>query len=401
MSQFSVAKSSITRILDSKDEYLTRTCSPRVIDETMWSNDYETDLSLSSAADTVLAGYRPARLVSYNIHGWRDTRHNDNFDRLISVLKKINPDVIALQEVLHPYRPPSDPEEAKEYFELVKSGKGNGFVAKTKDEKLPYLEALARALNLPFISFGQATDDGYFGKFGYGNAIVSKFPIVDESHFVVKPHPRHQAGRRIEAEDRCFSAVKVELEQNMFCTFCVTHLDQLSEELRVEQVAEMMSSMQDIGPHILCGDFNAFQRSDCSEEQWNKILDDAKSKGWTPPPETTQAVSDMQTRGYVDCFYQSLNHVEETFDPEKAVEGMTKDTKFPGPTCWVEKPLLRIDYVWLSKGLQSTQVLQYQRVMDDASDHYPVFVDLVICSDKESTDTSSCESESDNSFDSA
>ena len=68
---------------------------------------------------------------------------------------------------------------------------------------------------------------------------------------------------------------------------------------------------------------------------------------------------------------------------------------FPGPTCWVTKPLLRIDYAFLSPGLAAclaagrrgagphsgpacgrTGVRRYGRVFDDASDHFPVVIDL-------------------------
>ena len=51
-------------------------------------------------------------------------------------------------------------------------------------------------------------------------------------------------------------------------SFCVTQLDQLSEELRVEQprLTKMLSFANSLGDHIImCGDFNAFHRSDCIE----------------------------------------------------------------------------------------------------------------------------------------
>lgn len=73
--------------------------------------------------------------------------------------------------------PPSDCDEAAAYFELVKAGKGNGFAGDymKKEGGLPYLEELAFALGMPYISFGCATKDGYFGAFNYGNALLSKY----------------------------------------------------------------------------------------------------------------------------------------------------------------------------------------------------------------------------------
>merc|ERR1719163_508855 len=333
-----------------------------------------------SAAETASGGSfegSSLRLASYNLHGWRDTDHHDNLERLTATLNKINADVVALQEVLHPFRPPSEPSAAQAYFDRVKAGKGNGFVPDyLGDDDIPYLQELADSLGLPFISFGKATDDGYFGTFGYGNAILSRYPIVAEEHHVVKPDERHQAGRRIEAEDRCISIVTVEVTPTSQQTFCVTHLDQLSDELRVEQLAEMLQVANAVGDHILCGDFNAFQRSDCTEEQWQKILDDAASKNWTPPAETNGACDLVGKMGYRDAFYLSDNHTSGAHDSQLAIAGAAEDTKKPGPTCWVVKPLLRIDYVFLSQGLDDVRVVQYQRILDEGSDHFPIAIDL-------------------------
>jgi hypothetical protein len=136
----------------------------------------------------------PLRLVTYNIHGWRDTFHNDNLARIIALLSRLDADVIALQEVLHPYRPPTDTVERVAYFDRVKSGKGNGFEASNPPcGARPYLDELAAALGMPHVSFGCATADGYFGRFGYGNAILSRRPIVREEHLVVRPAAKHQA----------------------------------------------------------------------------------------------------------------------------------------------------------------------------------------------------------------
>jgi len=329
-----------------------------------------------STADTASDG-TSLRLASYNLHGWRDTDHGDNLERVTATLKKMNADVVALQEVLHPFRPPSGDVAAQAYFDTVKSGKGNGFAADYlgKDD-VPYLQELADALGLPFVSFGKATEDGYFGAFDYGNAILSRFPIVAEEHHVVKPAARHQAGRRIEAEDRCISIVTLQTTPTSQQNFCVTHLDQLSDELRVEQLTEMLEYANAVGAHIMCGDFNAFQRSDCTEEQWQKIVDDANSKKWTPPAETNGACELVAGMGYRDAFYLSDNHLSGSVDSSVAIENAAEDIKKPGATCWVVKPLLRIDYVFLSQGLDDARISQYQRILDDGSDHYPIAIDL-------------------------
>ena len=40
------------------------------------------------------------------------------------------------------------------------------------------------------------------------------------------------------------------------------------------------------------------------------------------------------------------------------------------------KPLLRIDYVFLSQGMRDVHVEQYQRIMDEGSDHFPIAIDM-------------------------
>lgn len=317
------------------------------------------------------------RLCTYNIHGWRDTDHADNFERIVTVLSKISADVIVLQEVLYPFRPPSDAAAAQAYFDIVKSGKGNGYTKPAEDsEGKPYLEELATRLGMPHISFGCATNDGYFGSFGYGNALLSRYPIASEEHHVLIPAEHHQANRRIEAEQRCVSLVSLKTTEETEARFVFTHLDQLSDDLRLDQVTSLVDLTRGLGPHILAGDFNVFQRSDCSDEAWGKIVGDAESKGWTPPPETTKAINKLLSGGYRDSFWESDNH--KTGEVDCDVEGAAGDTKFPGATCWVVKPLLRIDYAFLSSELVSAgvKVMQHQRVLDDASDHFPVLVDF-------------------------
>ena len=80
----------------------------------------------------------------------------------------------------------------------------------------------------------------------------------------------------------------------------------------------MLSRVGQLGPHVLCGDFNVFQKADCSPEQvlnprrlrprpisdvarrlrtqWAAILADATSKGWPAPPETTLALRALQVK---------------------------------------------------------------------------------------------------------
>jgi len=327
----------------------------------------------------------PVRLVTYNIHGWRDTFHADNLQGIIDAVNELQPDVLTLQEVLHPYCPPSDEGEREAYFARVKKGEGNGFdpspymAPPSGEAPEAYLDRLARACGLPHVSFGEAMGDGYFGTFGYGNAVLSRFPVVAEEHHVVAPSPqRKKEARRIEAEDRCFSAVTLQVATGKEFTFCVTHLDQLSDPLRQEQVEAILGHAASLPQHVFAGDFNVFRKADCSDAYWRLILDDADSKGWPHPPEDSDALRKLEGAGYADAFYLSQNHVARS--PPPPPPGPTPlggDLDHPGPTCWVTKPLLRIDYVFLSPGA-AVSVGQHQRHMGEASDHFAVLAELEV-----------------------
>ena len=44
------------------------------------------------------------------------------------------------------------------------------------------------------------------------------------------------------------------------------------------QIRAVRAFAADAGPHILLGDFNVFQKADCSDAQWTAIIADADSK---------------------------------------------------------------------------------------------------------------------------
>jgi len=128
------------------------------------------------------------RIVSFNIHAWRDTEHEDNFERLCTLLRELRPDVLCLNEVLHPFAPPppSDP-----YWEAVRSRQGRGVQLSPPLDGAAgsNLERLRAHLDLEFCTFGAATERGFFGAVPFGNAILSRFPLDDIGHTVMHPEP--------------------------------------------------------------------------------------------------------------------------------------------------------------------------------------------------------------------
>ena len=79
------------------------------------------------------------------------------------------------------------------------------------------------------------------------------------------------------------------------------------------------------------------------------------SRGWPAPGEDALALDAAYAEGFVD-----------------AGAGFNIE-----PTCWTANPLFRIDHVLLNAALHKRcRVVDYRRVDSDASDHYPVVVDL-------------------------
>lgn len=131
------------------------------------------------------------KLMTYNIHAWRDSDHQCNFDRVIQVINQVKPVILCLNEVLHPFAAPSrtcsTPQQeslAEEYYRRVERGDGrNSLIDKSfipEMEKETFLHKLAKATNLENIDFLGATDNSFFGKGSFfGNAILTRYPIED------------------------------------------------------------------------------------------------------------------------------------------------------------------------------------------------------------------------------
>eukprot|EP00658_Telonema_sp_P-2_P078920 TRINITY_DN750_c0_g1_i1.p1 TRINITY_DN750_c0_g1~~TRINITY_DN750_c0_g1_i1.p1 ORF type:complete len:367 (-),score=112.68 TRINITY_DN750_c0_g1_i1:158-1258(-) len=264
-----------------------------------WNDDdsnYSSDEVASPAAEVA-----ELRLMQFNIHGWRDTYHRDNFDAIVEAVQAADPEVLVLNEVLHPY---GQTAASPEYLALVKSGKGNGYTPEaTVDLKDSYLQRLADATGLRFYAFGAAIHDGYFGRFGYGNAVLSKVRLVDVAHTVVEASSlEYTEERRIEAEDRGLTSATV-LTSPPIRVF-TTHLDQLDEALRHQQIKIMLSEIKkSTFPAVLVGDLNTYQSSDYDNEGWAAIQEMWAKKNWGDPPRRSATLEQLAADQMHDAHY--------------------------------------------------------------------------------------------------
>lgn len=328
------------------------------------------------------------RIVSYNIHAFRDSEHVDSFDRLVDVLRVLNADIVCLQECLHPYAADvafSKRRDRIDYMEAVKQGRGRGREVPSPPARLSYLERLSRALEMPHFRHVEAERDlCYFGAVPFGCAILSRHDVVEWQSTVMHSTPEDaQLGN----QPRDFAESRAAIWATVRCTgladlvVATTHIDHKSEELRLKQLVACVDKISASNrPVLICGvsfclsssegahesaqDLNTFQRADHTDETWTKILDFYSSRDWPAPSERSLALDYLVEAGFHDA---------HALAPE-AAEG----TGLPSLTCWTHRPLFRIDHCFLSDVFLAKfgKVNAFNTVNTAASDHFPLVVDL-------------------------
>ncbi len=259
------------------------------------------------------------RLMTYNIHYWEGMDSEVDIARVTQVIEREAPDIVGLNEVFHPYT--------------------------AEGEDQPVLHQIAEQLGMDFV-FAAAThyrfglrEDGVLTP--YGNALLSRWPI------------HHVATTTLDADDhapRSLIAADIETPSGPLRVL-VTHLDYLSEAIRMKQMREVLRYAE--GEHVLMGDFNTLVREEYAD--FEEVRRRAAEIDGTPIV-ASEVVPDLLARGYTDAF-------------ATAGEG-------PALTWSAAEPLMRIDYILLTPGLAGR--LRTCRRVDEfmASDHMPVIAEL-------------------------
>lgn len=167
------------------------------------------------------------RVMAYNIHHSNPPSEPGVIspEVIAEVIRRENPDLVALQEVDVNNR---------------RSG-----------EDLHQAEAIAEELGMYF-HFAKAID--YQGGF-YGNAVLSKFPILDRMDVELP------AMEGVITEDRVWAGIKVDV-QGTELWFGSTHLDFKTEENNLYQSDMLIRAFDEVDiPVIIAGDFNATEHS--------------------------------------------------------------------------------------------------------------------------------------------
>ena len=159
----------------------------------------------------------PARVATYNIHQGFDLQGMPSLERILAVLERERPHVIALQEV------------------------PRGWVVNGSVDALSWLAQRLRMHS----AWGPAADPLW------GNAVLSRYPIVHVEHH---PMPNNDDLNL----DRGYLLVTVNLHGELI-QVVATHLHHIASEPhhRIPQVTELVDAVDWSRPSVLLGDLNA------------------------------------------------------------------------------------------------------------------------------------------------
>ncbi len=277
------------------------------------------------------------RVATWNIHGWKTADNKPNLIAVGDTLAAIQPDIVGLNEVFYP---------------RIAEGSSK-----------PALEALAERLGMNFI-FGpclrwQVQDD--MPADAYGNAILSRWPIIASSAHHLTPKEEDKEDRLAGKEQRGLLEGRILLPNQQTFTLYVTHLDHTDEEARLVQlrVARTWLQRDRNRPHLLMGDFNSLSLWDIGGElaDLRNTLLDEEYRHMLGSEKGPQVVSQVEKSGYTDTY----SHF-----------GKPKQTTFPNPLLPI-----RIDYIFASQSLAPR--INDCRICDNTgqvSDHFPVVAEI-------------------------
>lgn len=195
-------------------------------------------------------------VVCYNVHCWKTIDRIEVEKKMISKFNQIQPDIICLQEVLHPY--------------------------KENTEGLSPLDIIANNLGMRYI-FKTPKKNGR-----WGSAILTRFGILSTYDTLLWP------------EQRVMISIHLSISENLELYVHNIHLDNVCEDTRLLQLNTALSNIDSTKPHLIMGDFNSLDKSDYTEERWNEIISSRQSNFWEEP--MSKVTDKMKVLGYKDTW---------------------------------------------------------------------------------------------------
>jgi len=219
----------------------------------------------------------------------------------------------------------------------------NNYLRSAEGETGSTFQYIGSRLGMNNVVFAAAWDN-------FGNAIISKSPLESTSCKAIKIS-------QLEVRTLCCAVLRSPTSQ-LYGIFC-THLDHIKEPNRIEQLKialDHITTTYPNLPHLFIGDFNSLTKGDYIDSDWEQITQHRVNSSWEPP--MSLVTTFMRERGYKDA-WASKNNVPA---PREKIA-----------TCWAQT---RIDYIWVSPNFP-WEIHNCWRGDSDASDHVPVFADIV------------------------
>jgi endonuclease/exonuclease/phosphatase family metal-dependent hydrolase len=238
---------------------------------------------------------------------------NDNLDKVISEVKKVNPDIMAFQEIDFDASRSYNVNQEEEISKL-----GFNYRAQTINWDERYLP-------FPYWPISM-----HYGKVVSGQSIISKYPLKEQQRIVlqrVADAPFHRDAFYLE---RLAQVVKVVLNGKEVVLINI-HLEAFDKQTRVNQFEEVLAifnTYKNDYPTILLGDFNSRAR------------------------DKDAIIQKMFTMKAIGNAAFDMNNLGNTFD--------TKD------------PFERIDYIFYTKNTIEYISGKVLNEFGQASDHLPV-----------------------------
>ena len=276
------------------------------------------------------------RLMTYNIHGWRTSNGEPNLDAVARVIADAGADIVGLNEVFYPRT--------------------------VGDADSPALEALAKRLGMHFV-FGPCIRWPATGEMpadAYGNALLSRFPIIASAAHHLMPKEPHLQQILAGKEQRGLLEARILTPSGQTFTVYVTHLDYSEEEARLVELRTLLmwTSRDRNRPHALMGDFNALSPWDLNGRDTTELTHHKGSDlGGEDGP---RVIPRVEKAGYQDVY---------AFFGEPGQQSYIPSTD----------PPIRIDYIFASQPLiprlRGCQIWR-EPPGQEASDHRPVIADI-------------------------
>ncbi len=217
------------------------------------------------------------RIMSYNVHGFKNRSFIVKIQGIVSAIAKINPDVLVLQEIY-----------------LYK-----------KDDTLTQKNLIDLLTKIGFEYFA-------FSESGT-NSVCSKFPFECKSIDLIND-PIHKLPRNA-----------------MICNFphfpdlilVGTHLDPYDESgiTRQKQMEQIYHGLNiHVNKHkqiVIMGDFNSLRRADYNPDEWNEILLTGQKRNIKP---IEDVIPWLESRGFIDSFDQTKKKISVSVWAERRVD---------------------------------------------------------------------------------